>query len=342
VAPDEDVTFDASASRDPDGGIVAYEWDFGDGNKGNGVLARHRYRAPGTYKVKLTVRDDAGLANSTATSELTVRVNAPPAPIISGPDAVCLDQRVAWRSDQSRDPDGPISAFRWTMGDGTSFATAEASHAYKKHGMFSLALFADDGTKLKNAVGQITRAVKVNQPPIAVAGFPQLACPGEAVEFDGFKSSDPDGKIVRYVWDFGDGTTAEGVKPRHAFEKPGTYKVKLTVTDDSASICSAATDVVEVTVNAPPVAIAGPDREVWIGGAADAVLLDATASHHQNGLALTFAWQIGNSDAKLGERVRHTFTAPGVYPVTLTVTDSTGLSCGTATTTFRIIARQRN
>jgi hypothetical protein len=95
-------------------------------------------------------------------------------------------------------------------------------------------------------------------------------------------------------------------------------------------------------VNAPPVAVAGPDREIWIGGANDAVLLDGTGSHDPDGKALTFAWQIGNGDAKLGERVRHTFTAPGEYPVSLTVTDPSGLSCGTATASFRIVARQRD
>ncbi len=342
VAAEEDVVFDGSGSRDPDGGIVAYEWDLGDGNKASGVVVRHKYREPGVYKVKLLVRDEADLPNSTATDEVTVRVNAPPVPVITGPETVCVDERTTWRSAASRDPDGPIRAFRWIMGDGTTAATPEITHAYKKPGKFALSLYADDGTRLANSQRQVTRTVHVNQPPLAVAGLPSLVCSGDAIEFDGTKSADPDGKITKYAWDFGDGTTAEGPKASHAFAKPGSYKVKLTVTDDTPSICSSHTDTVEVTVNAPPVAVAGPDREVWIGGANDAVLLDATGSRHPDGRALSFAWQIGDSDAKLGERVRHTLASPGEYPVTLTVSDPTGLSCGTATASFRIIARQRN
>lgn len=57
------VAFDAGASNDPDGTIVAYEWDFGDGAHGSGVALAHTYSAPGAYEVQLTVRDDAGWRN---------------------------------------------------------------------------------------------------------------------------------------------------------------------------------------------------------------------------------------------------------------------------------------
>ena len=54
------VDFDASASYDPDGTIVDYAWDFGDGNFGTGVAASHTYAAPGSYNVTLTVTGDFG------------------------------------------------------------------------------------------------------------------------------------------------------------------------------------------------------------------------------------------------------------------------------------------
>jgi PKD repeat protein len=56
------VLFDASASFDPNGTIVSYEWDFGDGDvHGFGRNQDHDYTAPGTYFVTLTVTDDSGL-----------------------------------------------------------------------------------------------------------------------------------------------------------------------------------------------------------------------------------------------------------------------------------------
>jgi len=67
----ETVTFDASASYDPDGTIISYLWDFGDHAKGSGVTTTHAYGAGGTYNVSLTAIDNEGL-NSTVTAEITV------------------------------------------------------------------------------------------------------------------------------------------------------------------------------------------------------------------------------------------------------------------------------
>ncbi len=52
------VTFNASASYDPDGGIVSYKWDFGDGTTGSGIIVNHTYTAVGSYIVTLTIKDN--------------------------------------------------------------------------------------------------------------------------------------------------------------------------------------------------------------------------------------------------------------------------------------------
>ena len=68
---------------------------------------------------------------------------------------------------------------------------------------------------------------------------------GTAVEFDGSGSSDADGSIASYAWDFGDGATASGVAPTHTYESAGDYTVSLTVTDDDGASSS---DSIGVTV----------------------------------------------------------------------------------------------
>ena len=75
----------------------------------------------------------------------------------------------------------------------------------------------------------------------------------DEVEFDGSKSNDLDGDNLTYTWDFGDGETAEGVKVKHAYKKIGTYKVSLTVTDDSGVEGGFSTASFAATVNAEPV-----------------------------------------------------------------------------------------
>lgn len=95
--------------------------------------------------------------------------------------------------------------------------------------------------------------ILVNEPPIADAGPDQEAILGESVQFDGSGSSDPDGDIVSYQWDFGDGTPTEsGAVVSHAYSAADTYTVTLTVIDDDDAN---GTDTATVTVLTPEEAI---------------------------------------------------------------------------------------
>jgi chitodextrinase len=70
--PSVSLTFNGSASRDPDGTISSYAWTFGDGTIGNGVSVSHAYAATGTYTVTLTVKDNLGApASDTAIVTIT-------------------------------------------------------------------------------------------------------------------------------------------------------------------------------------------------------------------------------------------------------------------------------
>jgi len=91
-----------------------------------------------------------------------------------------------------------------------------------------------------------------NAPPIAKAGDDQSAAMGESVAFDGSASSDPDGTILSYLWNFGDGNTAEGVTVSHVYDAVGSYTVTLTVTDDQGS-AGVDTLAVNVSESLPPV-----------------------------------------------------------------------------------------
>ena len=77
----QEITFNASSSYDPDGQIVKYEWDFGDGTIVEGKVVTHHYTEPGEYTVSLTVSDDSGLTNSTST---TIRIILIPGDILLG------------------------------------------------------------------------------------------------------------------------------------------------------------------------------------------------------------------------------------------------------------------
>ena len=151
VGIDEEILFDASASHDDDGGIVAYAWDFADGSTATGINARHSFRASGRYPVTLTVTDNMGLPNSSVATTTMVDVNQPPEPVIAAPAAACPGEQLTFSGGGSTDADGKIAAFAWKFGDGATADGAEVTHTYAAPGLYDLTLAVDDGSGLQNA-----------------------------------------------------------------------------------------------------------------------------------------------------------------------------------------------
>ncbi|OQX23849.1 MAG: hypothetical protein BWK80_23795 [Desulfobacteraceae bacterium IS3] len=358
------VAFDGSSSKDEDGVISLYSWDFGDGQTGRGVRVRHQYRGPGKYKVTLTVTDNTALGNNSASDTLTVTVNSPPKPLVSIGESqslladvqsgagVCPGKEVILSAKNSIDPDGEIIAYSWNFGDGSAPKKGqEVKHTWRSPGTYSLVLEVDDGTDLNNSRAQASLIITVNYPPIADGGADRIVSPDEDVRFDASASKDRDGKLISYQWDFGDGdplnkSRAQGATAVHRYQKPGKYLAKLTVTDDSDTTCSSVEDIVNIRVNASPVADAGKDREAYIGEANDALVFDATGSHDPDGDPLIFYWDFGDGDPlnksrAQGASVIHRYQKPGKYTVTLKADDGTKLKSGIAQDQVTVQVRQR-
>lgn len=87
-----------------------------------------------------------------------------------------------------------------------------------------------------------------NQPPVANAGNDQRIILGQTVSFNSSNSYDPDGQIVSYYWDFGDGEDSDEANPTHLYNGVGRFTVTLEVTDDSGAT---AQDQVIITVDWP-------------------------------------------------------------------------------------------
>ena len=96
----------------------------------------------------------------------------------------------------------------------------------------------------------LTEIAAVNLPPTAL--FTQT-CPDTTCTFDASASTDSDGTITGYAWDFGDGVTDVGVEPIHTYAAAGTYTVTLTVTDSDSATNTVQHQVVTGVVVPPPV-----------------------------------------------------------------------------------------
>ena len=113
-------------------------------------------------------------------------------------------------------------------------------------GTYTLTFSASDGHASSSETITITVNAN-NHPPVAVAGGPYTGGAGLPIQFNGTGSSDPDGNNLTYAWDFGDGGTATGATPTHAYTFPNNYLATLTVTDDGSPSLSDS-DVASVSV----------------------------------------------------------------------------------------------
>jgi len=237
------ASFDGSGSSDGDGSVTSYSWNFGDGSgAGSGVSPNHLYGSAGTYHVTLTVTDDKG-ATGSVTNDVTVVANqAPTAAFSSSTDALSA----SFDGSGSADADGSIASYSWNFGDGTGLGSGVSpNHLYGSGGTYHVTLTVTDN---RGATGSVSHDVTVapNQAPTAAFGWTSSNL---TASFDGSGSSDADGSITSYSWNFGDGSDlGGGVSPNHAFPAPGTYSVVLTVTDNKGAVGSVSHDV---TVSGP-------------------------------------------------------------------------------------------
>ncbi len=165
----------------------------------------------------------------------------------------------------------------------------------------------------------------INQPPNASFTFsPSSPTAGATVSFNASGSSDPDGSVVQYQWDFnGDGITdATGIVQSRTFSA-GTYSIRLTVTDDDgATGMQTQTLIVTSTPNQAPNAAftVSPGS----GQPGSLFAFNASSSSDPDGSIVNYAWTFGDGSSGSGVTVSHSYASAGSYTVQLVVSDNDG------------------
>ena len=167
----EEITFDASASTDPDGTIVSYQWEFGDGNGSDQAVATHAYSSAGTYTAIVIVTDDDGdTAGATGEIAVTGVANQPPVAIINvSASSADINETITFDASQSTDSDGSILSYLWNFGDGVESFNQVASHAYTVPGTYNVTLTVTDDN---GATGQSSSQVAVSSSLVRLAVTP--------------------------------------------------------------------------------------------------------------------------------------------------------------------------
>jgi PKD repeat protein len=215
-------------STDPDGSIVNWTWNFGDGTTSTIKSPFHQYNVKGNFTVTLTVKDNDGYTG-TKIKNIAVKMK-PMADFSYSPQSPKPSDTIQF-TDLSHDPDGSIVSWLWNFGDQTNGTNQNPTHKYTNSGIYSIQLQVTDNdgfTTSKNT------SIIVNQPPIPNFSPPLTPKTGDTIQFTD-NSNDPDGTIASWYWNFGDGTSSTEKNPTHQYQKSGTYQVSLQVTDNKGA-----------------------------------------------------------------------------------------------------------
>ncbi len=232
-----------------------------------------------------------------------------------------VDKTVSFDGSTSSDSDGTIASYTWNFGDASPVVTgpsATVSHTYSVSGTYTATLTVVDNAGGSNSVSHDQVIAHVNTPPTAI--FTQ-SITNLSATFDASGSSDPDGTIASYAWNFGDGTTGTGVNPSHSYATAGSYTVTLSVTDNGGATTSVSHSITATAPNIPPTA-AFTSSVNGLG-----VAFDATGSADADGTIASYDWDFGDGTPHgTGVTPTHNYAATGSYTVILVVTDNVGAS----------------
>jgi len=331
------VTFDASNSVDPDGNITEYRWDFnGDGTIDETTtdpVTSYTYGSPQWYVIELVVEDDDG---ATARTSRDVRVTDPTEPEASctaSPQEVTVGEEVTLDASASegaddvefdKEPDGTTDA-----SDDTDFAVTVT---YDEPGTYEPEARVWNYTRYESSTtvpcGPVT--VTENDPPVPrLSHTPRPATAGQPVSLDASASSDPDGTVVEYRWDFdNDGTidrttnvpTTERTFPYDA-ESPGVAVVGLVVVDDDGATARV-NHTIDLVRPDPAGSCAAEPTTVAPG---EEVTLDASES--ENAVYVEFDAEGNGEFTETDEtdfRETVSYDEPGTYEPQARVTGSNG------------------
>jgi len=245
------VSFDASKSSDPEGSLLSYRWDFGDGTIGAGQTPSHIYEKSGTYVASVVVND--GVQDSAPVTTSVAVANDVPVAQFSGPANDYKKTAITWDGLLSSDANADPLTYLWNFGDGTSIITSASAltHSFASVGSYVVSLVVNDGEA--NSTPATRTIVIQDKPPIANSGPDQTVVQRTKVTLNGGASSDPDGVIAKAAWKqvsgptvalSGSGTlSASFVAPRVIASTALVFS--LTVTDDDGLQSS---DQIMVTV----------------------------------------------------------------------------------------------
>ncbi|MDK2910086.1 MAG: hypothetical protein PWR20_1653 [Bacteroidales bacterium] len=298
------------------GNIVQWEWNFGDPSSGasntsNQQHPMHTFSAPGNYAVTLIITTSA---NCTDTVWQSLSVEPGPTADFSFSTA-CVGNTTSF-TDLSIAAGYPITSWVWDFGDGNTSSQQNPIHTFLFGGQYMVTLTVTDSNGCQSSH---TQMVPVYNLPTAQFAFSN-ECEGQYTYFTDY-SNGAGAAITSWVWDFGDPLSGGNnystlQNPSHTFNSTGLYQVTLNVTN--ANGCSN-------SITQPVLVIPSPvaDFEADTACSGSPVFFN-NLSYSVGSSINQWYWDFGDGTTSTLQFPYHTFPGPGVYNVSLTVTNANG------------------
>jgi len=324
IAPFVDFSYDkrcedAVIQFSPTAGVIAagvakWDWSYGDGSTSTQINPQHAYNTAGNYNVTLIITNTAGCQNT-----ISHNLSILPAPIAKfKTNAVACSQRRVVFINQSSDPAGNIVRWEYNFGDGTNTivnypANPNVSHAYAVAGTFtaSLTVVTENGCSA-------TTSQSIQILPSPLANFSTGAsCLGSAVQFNDLSQ----GNVESWAWDFGNpgsgaNNTSTQQNPSHTYLNEGNFEITLHV--ENGNGCSN-TYTRTLNISAKPTT----DFSFNSGCASDTVHFNSSA-YVDVASTSSYFWNFGDKSISVDANPYHIYAAPGIYFVSLTLTNKNG------------------
>ncbi len=293
-------------------GITAWNWNFGNGNTGNGPTSTQNYPAAGGYTVSLIVTDANGCQDTTTTS--VTATPGPDANFVADDSIGCQPHPVLFTANTGQG----IVTWIWDFGDGTDTTTATnaVNHTYTGTGSFTVQLIVVDTLGCEDTIVK-PNYIQINPPVADFNANATSGCPAFTTTFT--DASTGVNNIVAWNWDFGDATTGVGNPVTHTYPLPGTYTVTLIVTDDQGCMDTIVRPNY-ITVFEPPTALFGITDTI----ACNPFTIQLTDSSTGIVPVTGWDWDFGDGNTSVLQNPTNGYVTPGTYPITLIVTDANG------------------
>jgi gliding motility-associated-like protein len=292
-------------------GTLTHTWYFGDGKSATGLNTDHSYLTSGVFNVKLVSSSSNGCADS-ITKQVTIYPQ-PDARFSINDVNQCLPGNSFIFTNNSTISTGTLNS-TWSFGDGNSANSNNASHNYAIHGTYDVKLIV---TSNQGCMDSTSETITVNPQPVAsfTVNNASQCLSGNSFSFKN-SSSIASGNIINQ-WSFGDGNISSNANPVHQYANPGTYTVRLVVISEKG--CS---DTLETMVKVNP----NPSTSFLVGDNDQCLTgnkFSFTNTTKESG-TLSYLWDMGDGNNYISKDVSHSYSAPGIIPVTLTVTNEFG------------------